>query len=158
MTQVFDTDKPVTFDELVATITKAILAWGQAQQHAPKTTSNSSESSNIEVPLITDQEQELLRLREEAGRKIDPKTAQVKWQWGWSLYPYRIYPYDPDKLLQRNYFARSPGTKMWVHFNDLPEATCRILSNSSPSTYPGIGRTLEQHRAAKRRLGFKKFI
>ena len=39
MTQVFDTDKPI-FDELVATITKAILAWGQAQQHAPKTTSD----------------------------------------------------------------------------------------------------------------------
>jgi hypothetical protein len=45
-----------------------------------------------------------LQIRRREGRKIDPETAEV-----------------------RRHSVRSPGSKLWVHFYDLPEATLRRL-------------------------------
>ena len=50
---------------------------------------------------------------------------------GQTLDPYGIHPDLPKEArqVQRNYFARSPGSEVWVHFGDLPEATRKILSD-----------------------------
>ena len=39
--------------------------------------------------------------------------------------PYGVYPEDPPEYQQisKEYFARSPGSDVWVSFLDLPEET-----------------------------------
>jgi hypothetical protein len=62
------------------------------------------------------------RGRKEAGRKIDPDTAEVDY-----LYVPRIEydDYDMRGFYEegREYFARSPGSSIWVRFEDLPDET-----------------------------------
>jgi hypothetical protein len=65
-----------------------------------------------------------LAIRKEAALKIDPETAEVDW---WSVQtsdPYDIKPEPPPEQCQvgRGYFARSPGSDVWVSFGDLSEA------------------------------------
>ena len=66
-----------------------------------------------------------LVIRKEAGLKIDPETAEVEWVYGQTLDPYGVDPDLPEECRQigRNYFARSPGSDIWVCFDDLPDAT-----------------------------------
>lgn len=63
--------------------------------------------------------------RKESGLKIDPETAEVMWDYGQTLDPYGVDPDLPEECQQigRNYFARSPGSNVWVSFYDLPDAT-----------------------------------
>ena len=70
-----------------------------------------------------------LAKRKEAGLKINPETAEVMWSYEWVFDPYRVYPEMPEEYQQtgREYFARAPGSKIWVWFSDLPEATMRAL-------------------------------
>lgn len=70
-----------------------------------------------------------LAKRKEAGLKIDPETAEVMWANGWTLDPYGVYPEIPAEYRQvgREYFARAPGSKIWVLFDDLPAATRHAL-------------------------------
>ena len=109
---------------------EAMLAWAQAGQQTHQPANDQSEPNNTEFPLAPDQAQEWPNLREEEGRKIDPETAEVTWRWGLTLDPYGIHPDLPEEArqIQRNYFARSPGSEIWVLFDDLPEATREILS------------------------------
>ena len=69
--------------------------------------------------------EEWLAIRKEAGLKIDAEIAEVHWTYAQTLDPYGIYPEPPDECWQvgREYFARSPGSDIWVEFGDLPEAT-----------------------------------
>ena len=79
---------------------------------------------------ITDQEvRQFLAIREEAGQDIDPATAEVDWMYVQTMDPYGIDPDLPDELKQlgRDYFARSPGSDIWVWFGDLPKATRTAL-------------------------------
>ena len=64
-----------------------------------------------------------------AGRQIDPETADVCWEYALTLDPYGVYPDLPEEYQQvgRAYFARSPGSDIWVEFGDLPEATRQAL-------------------------------
>jgi hypothetical protein len=66
-----------------------------------------------------------LAIRKEAGLKIDPETAEVDWIYALTMDPYGVCPDFPDEYKQvgREYFARSPGSDVWVHFDDLPDAT-----------------------------------
>ena len=72
---------------------------------------------------------EWLAIRKKAGRKIDPETAEIMWKSGYALDPYRIgsRSLQAYQQLQRNYFARSPGSDTWVFFYDLPTATRHAL-------------------------------
>jgi hypothetical protein len=70
-----------------------------------------------------------LTTRKEAGLQIDAETAEVEWRYVYTLDPYGIDPDLPEEcqMIGRAYFARSPGTDVWVCFCDLPEATVRVL-------------------------------
>jgi hypothetical protein len=73
--------------------------------------------------------EEWLAIRKEAGLQIDPETAEVCWKYALTLDPYGIYPPLPEEYQQvgREYFARSPGSEIWVEFGDLPGATQEAL-------------------------------
>jgi hypothetical protein len=60
-----------------------------------------------------------LALRKEAALKIDPETAEVEW----TCYVQTLDPYGVESQVGREYFARSPGSDIWVWFGDLPDAT-----------------------------------
>jgi hypothetical protein len=70
-----------------------------------------------------------LAIRKEVGLRINPKTAEVDWEYGQVADPYGVNPDLPEEYLQvgREYFARSPGSDVWVWFGDLPEATRNAL-------------------------------
>jgi hypothetical protein len=79
---------------------------------------------------MSDQElNEFHSIRKEAGRNIDPTTAEVDWIYAQTLDPYGIDPDLPEEYQQvgREYFARAPGSDIWVLFDDLPEATRTAL-------------------------------
>ena len=77
---------------------------------------------------------EFRECRREAGIKIDPETAEVLCSYGDTSDPYEIDPLLPEEWRQggRNYFARSPGSDIWVYFGDLPAATADALGNKEP--------------------------
>lgn len=66
-----------------------------------------------------------LQIRKDAGRTIDSETAEVMWVYAQTVDPYGVYPEPPDECWQvgRSYFARSPGSDIWVWFGDLPQET-----------------------------------
>jgi hypothetical protein len=80
-----------------------------------------------------------LALRKEEGLKIDPETAEVDWHYGQTLDPYGVYdewelPEEFDQV-GREYFARSPGSDIWVWFGDLPKQTVKRLEQRGESAF-----------------------
>jgi hypothetical protein len=69
--------------------------------------------------------EEWLAIRKAEALKIDPDTAEVDWEYRQTFDPYGVYPELPDEYQQvgREYFARAPGSEVWVGFGDLPEET-----------------------------------
>jgi hypothetical protein len=72
---------------------------------------------------------EWVAIRKQTARKIDPETAEVDWDYGQVLDPYGIHPELPEEYqcVGRNYFARVPGSDIWVEFGDLSRATACAL-------------------------------
>jgi hypothetical protein len=70
-----------------------------------------------------------------AGQQIDPATAEVLWTYALMPDPYSVMDNVPDSywVVGREYFARAPGTSVWVSFEDLPEATRDALWNRHAS-------------------------
>ena len=70
-----------------------------------------------------------LAKRKKAGLKINPETAEVMWTVGCFLDPYNIEPerFEEQRPLGDVYFARSPGSDIWVWIGDLPSAVCDEL-------------------------------
>ena len=70
-----------------------------------------------------------IAIRNEAGKQIDPGTAEVTYWYVRTLDPYGVYPDLPAEYDQvgREYFARSPDSDIWVSYRDLPDATLRRL-------------------------------
>jgi hypothetical protein len=66
-----------------------------------------------------------LALRKDEGTRIDPETAEVEWDYIQILDPYGLYPdLTPEEYcIGRGYFARRPGSDVWVCFYDLPDKT-----------------------------------
>ena len=70
----------------------------------------------------------------QSGRKrvsrLIRKATEVEWRYAQTLDPYGVYPDLPEECQQvgREYFARSPGSDIWVHFHDLPEETRDVRS------------------------------
>jgi hypothetical protein len=65
------------------------------------------------VPTVEVTMEYLDALRKAVGLQIDPETAEVEW----------TYAQEEYQQVGREYFARSPGSDVWVWFGDLPEAT-----------------------------------
>jgi hypothetical protein len=99
-------------------------------------TAQESEDENskekLDLSVIDSDEmpvEQWLAIRKEAGLKIDPEIAEVMWGYGQILDPYGVNPDLPDEAscIGRVYFARSPGSDIWVSFYDLPGDTCKAL-------------------------------
>jgi hypothetical protein len=90
--------------------------------------------------------QQWLAIRKEAGLKIDPESAELRCSWGQVVDPYGIWGVtDEEDCVGRIYFARSPGSEVWVEFGDLPDAVCdRLWARMKASD---LARRAE-HRAA----------
>jgi hypothetical protein len=78
-----------------------------------------------DVPTVEVTKKYLNVLRKAVGLHIDPETAEVEWIYAQTLDPYGDDPDLPAEYQQvgREYFARSPGSDVWILFDDLPEAT-----------------------------------
>jgi hypothetical protein len=129
-------------DADVPTIARCILGTLKYEPHAADTTAlrralegvieheqqskeNGNESyidPNHENSQMT--KEQWLAVRKEAALKIDPETAEVLWDYALTLDPYGIGGV-PEEYQQvgREYFARSPGSDIWVWFGDLPDTT-----------------------------------
>jgi hypothetical protein len=92
------------------------------ERPVPAATGNGTEVQ-ISDSISTVAEQ-WLAIRKEAALKIDPETAEVEWWYAQTLDPYGVNPELPEEYQQvgREYFARSPGSDVWVWFGDLPDA------------------------------------
>jgi hypothetical protein len=67
--------------------------------------------------------EEWLVIRVEAGKKIDPRTAEVMRVYNNMADPYGVYADPPNECQQtwgKMFFARSPDSEIWVFFGDLP--------------------------------------
>jgi len=66
-----------------------------------------------------------LAIRKQAGQTIDPETAEVMWDYAFTLDPCGIDSKRPEdcKQVGREYFARAPRSEIWVNFGDLPQIT-----------------------------------
>jgi hypothetical protein len=77
------------------------------------------------------EDKQWLAIRKEAGLKIDPETAEVDWGYGQTLDPYGVLDEwelpEEFHCVGREYWARSPGSDIWVHFGDLPEAVRELI-------------------------------
>jgi hypothetical protein len=89
------------------------------------TSKSQFEKGTVEITV-----QYLDALRRAVGLQIDPETAEFEWVHAQTLDPYGDYPVLPEEYQQigREYFARSPGSDIWIAFRDLPEATRNALS------------------------------
>jgi len=61
-----------------------------------------------------------LEERRREALRIDPGTAQTTWWYVGISDPYGVDPLKDDSV-GRGYFARNPGSDIWVCFDDLPE-------------------------------------
>jgi hypothetical protein len=92
-------------------------------------------SEKQEHSMFDDETQEridrFMKVRVNEGLKIDPETAEVDFQWVDLVDPYGICPYDAnsESCIGRCYFARAPGSDIWVAFYDLPKSTRDALWN-----------------------------
>jgi hypothetical protein len=77
------------------------------------------------VPTVEVTKEYLTALRKAVGLQIDPEAADADWIYAQTLDPYCDNPDLPEEYQQvgRAYFARSPGSDVWINFGDLPEAT-----------------------------------
>ena len=76
-----------------------------------------------------------LQVRKEEGLKIDPETAEVDWNYVQTFDPYGVCSDLPEECQQvgRGYFARRPGSDIWVSFYDLPDDTLERLRKKDHS-------------------------
>jgi len=90
---------------------------------------NEKELSSKDVRTVEVTAGYLDALRKAVGLQIDPETAEVEWIYAQTLDPYGDDPNLTEEYQQvgREYFARSPGSDVWVWFGDLPETVCDAL-------------------------------
>jgi hypothetical protein len=93
-----------------------------------------------EMVIRTQEQQEFLSIRKEAGLKIDPATAAVTWQHAQILDPYGVRDLSPEEdCVGAVLFARAPGSDVWVSQYELPTATVDALKvriTQEPDDFP----------------------
>ena len=90
------------------------------------------------VPTCDMTVHEWLAIRKKAALQIEAQTAEVMLIWAQIGDPYGIHGDPPPELAcsVREYFARAPGSNVWVSFDDLTEATRKAFW-AQPSQYDG---------------------
>ena len=86
-------------------------------------------------PVMNEELRNWLAVRKEEAKRIDAATAEVDWNYTQVLDPYGIDHELPEvyrltdecDCVGRSYFARAPGSDVWVSFVDLPDATREVL-------------------------------
>jgi hypothetical protein len=78
--------------------------------------------------MTEDEKTAWLETRKEEALRIDPSVAMVDWCYGQVMDPYDVEDL-PDECVcvGRLYFARQPGSDIWVSFHDLPESVASLL-------------------------------
>ena len=100
--------------------------------------------------------EEWLALRHSEAKLIDPETAEINFSYRQVLDPYGLDRDFPDELfcVGRAYFARRPGSDIWVWFGDLPGDVCNALWKRVHGDWPErFRRAYEQWRAEKESNG-----
>jgi hypothetical protein len=71
------------------------------------------------------QTEDWLAIRKEEGLRINPDTAEVYWEMRMPADPYEVHTdlCEEEKQTGRVYFARNPGSDIWVCFDDMPTNT-----------------------------------
>jgi hypothetical protein len=81
-----------------------------------------------------------LCIRRQAAAHIDPETAEVMWVYAYTFDPYGVDADLAPELRQvgREYFARAPGSDIWVWFGDLGDNVRQRLwaMHSSKLAFP----------------------
>jgi hypothetical protein len=85
--------------------------------------------------LSKEGKQRLLRSLE-AAQHIDPETADVKWEY--TPFLDRYAEFRVSSKMARQYFARSPGSDIWVSWGNLPEQTELSLWEKHKETDPAL--------------------
>ena len=100
-----------------------------------KTVDKMDPSQTAKEPTVEITVKYLVALRQAVGLQIDPETAEVLWIYALTVDPYGDYPDLPEEYQQigLEYFARSPGSDIWVSFGDLPQATRDALRKKRDS-------------------------
>ena len=81
-----------------------------------------------ELSMTKEDVEQWLAIRKEVGTKINPETAEVGWQYGYTCDPYGVRDLPPEmQQVSREYFARAPSSDIWVSFDDLPKETVHAL-------------------------------
>jgi hypothetical protein len=77
------------------------------------------------VKYDSDEYREIAQARIDAGKLIDPKTAEFAWGWAQVLDPYSDGLEIPEEAdcVGRVYFLRAPGSDVWVETRGLPDDT-----------------------------------
>jgi hypothetical protein len=90
---------------------------------------------------------------------IDPTTAEIRWEYGQTMDPYGVDPDLPDYMqqVQRNRFARRPGSDIWVWFGDLPSSVVDALYERDPAESERISRESEPFHAARNLDDYMRF-
>ena len=72
--------------------------------------------------------EQYLAIRKAEALLIDPATAEVDWDWIRIMDPYGVLDLPEEmQCVGRGYFARRPGSNIWVSFYDLPDETRHAL-------------------------------
>jgi hypothetical protein len=97
-----------------------------------------------------------LAVRKLEALKIDPDTADVRWDYAQTLDPYGVANL-PEEFQQvgREYFARRPGSDIWIWFGDLPERTRSRLWELRAQVFPQGFEALERCIAVALAFGWQ---
>jgi hypothetical protein len=76
------------------------------------------------VKYDSDEYRAFRQMKIEAGKLIDPKTAEAHWHYGETLDPYGVLDEVAQSQIGREHFLRAPGSDAWVSTIDLPKDKC----------------------------------
>ena len=74
-------------------------------------------------------EEWLVIVKKAAALAINPETAEISSLYGPPIDPYGVYDdlTEEEQQAGKHFFARSPGTDIWVSFRDLPPIVLKAL-------------------------------
>jgi len=127
----------VPFDDLPWATAKALWDKHRSKLERPKGCAPEDDHVSWE-DRCTEGQKSFLQTREEAGLRIDLQTAEVMWTYARVGDPYGLFPPTWDSCVGREYWARTPGSDIWVCFDDLPQAIMEALlaRHSSKLDFP----------------------